>query len=221
MIIDTHIHEKTFSSDSFISLKEIVDKAKRMGLDGICITDHESNGLKEIAQEYSKKTNFLIMVGAEILTHEGDITVFGLENLPKEKVHAQQLVDMANKVGGITISAHPFRHNNRGMGKFIKNVQGLSGIEAFNGSTFPHHNLYAYGLSSELSIPALGASDAHTIDAIGKYATLIPGNIRDEKDFIEAVKSGRVSPVVYSNNNYESLDINQMLYNKPIYKEAI
>ena len=31
--------------------------AKQMGLDGICITDHESNGLKEIAQEYSKKTN--------------------------------------------------------------------------------------------------------------------------------------------------------------------
>ena len=44
---------------------------------------------------------------------------------------------------------------------------------------------------------------------------------KDEKDFIEAVKSGRVSPVVYSNNKYESLDINQMLYNKPIYKEAI
>ena len=212
MIIDTHIHEKTFSSDSFISLKEIVDKAKRMGLDGICITDHESNGLKEIAQEYSKKTNFLIMVGAEILTHEGDITVFGLENLPKEKVHAQQLVDMANKVGGITISAHPFRHNNRGMGSAIRKTKGLTGIEAFNGSTLPHDNLYAYGLSYELDLPALGASDAHVIDALGKYATYIPGTIRDEKDFIEAVKKKQTMPVVYNLGKYESLNIFDKLY---------
>ncbi|MDK2803230.1 MAG: hypothetical protein PWR23_234 [Peptostreptococcaceae bacterium] len=221
MIIDTHMHEKTYSSDSFLSLEDIVKKSKSMGLDGVCITDHESNEIKDFAHQFSKQSGFLILVGAEVLTHEGDITVFGLDDLPKEKIHAQQLIDLTLKTGGVAISAHPFRHNNRGMGKFIKNVQGLSGIEAFNGSTFPHHNLYAYGLSSELSIPALGASDAHTIDAIGKYATLIPGNIRDEKDFIEAVKSGRVSPVVYSNNKYESLDINQMLYNKPIYKEAI
>ncbi len=221
MIIDTHMHEKTYSADSFLSLEEIVNKARSMGLDGVCITDHESNEIRDFALEFSRKSNFLIIVGAEVLTYEGDITVFGLRDLPKEKVHAQELIDLTLKTGGVAISAHPFRHNNRGMGNFIKTVKGLSGIEAFNGSTFSHHNLYAYALSSELGIPALGASDAHIVEAIGKYATLFRGNVRDEKDFIEAVKSGRVSPVVYFDGKYEDLDINRILYNKPIFNKVI
>ena len=32
MIIDTHIHEKTYSSDSFMSLEEIVARAQAIGL---------------------------------------------------------------------------------------------------------------------------------------------------------------------------------------------
>lgn len=212
MIIDTHMHEKTYSSDSFLSLEDIVKKSKSMGLDGVCITDHESNEIKDFAHQFSKQSGFLILVGAEVLTHEGDITVFGLDDLPKEKIHAQQLIDLTLKAGGVAISAHPFRHNNRGMGSAIRKTKGLTGIEAFNGSTLPHDNLYAYGLSYELDLPALGASDAHVIDALGKYATYIPGTIRDEKDFIEAVKKKQTMPVVYNLGKYESLNIFDKLY---------
>ena len=97
MIIDTHMHEKTYSSDSFLSLEDIVKKSKSMGLDGVCITDHESNEIKDFAHQFSKQSGFLILVGAEVLTHEGDITVFGLDDLPKEKIHAQQLIDLTLK----------------------------------------------------------------------------------------------------------------------------
>ena len=58
MLIDLHIHEKHFSKDSFLALEEIVEIAKRKGLDGICITDHDSMGLREYAAEYTKKTGF-------------------------------------------------------------------------------------------------------------------------------------------------------------------
>jgi Predicted metal-dependent phosphoesterases (PHP family) len=112
MIIDTHMHEKTYSLDSKLSLEDIVKRARKIGLDGVCITDHESNEIMEKAHEYSKETGFLIIVGAEILTHEGDITVFGLDRLPTEKLHAQQLIDMTLKAGGVAMSAHPFRNNN-------------------------------------------------------------------------------------------------------------
>ena len=46
MFVDTHMHECTYSTDSFLSLKEIVEIAKQKGLDGVCITDHgaERNG---------------------------------------------------------------------------------------------------------------------------------------------------------------------------------
>lgn len=199
------MHEKTYSSDSFMSLAEIVDRAKEIGLDGVCITDHESNAIREMAADYSKETGFLIIVGAEILTHEGDITVFGLDELPTHKLHAQQLVDMTLRAGGVAMSAHPFRENNRGMGHSIRNVRGLSGIEAFNGSTPMHHNLHAYSLAAELDIPVFGAGDAHIVEKIGKYATIFPGTIRDTRDFIEAVKQGGTCPVVYTDVGFEKI----------------
>ena len=46
ILTDIHMHESRYSSDSFVFLEEIVAKAKYIGLDGICITDHESNQIK-------------------------------------------------------------------------------------------------------------------------------------------------------------------------------
>ncbi|NNG01402.1 MAG: PHP domain-containing protein [Desulfobacteraceae bacterium] len=209
-LIDTHIHERTYSSDSNLALEDIVSQAIKMGLDGICITDHDSNSLMETARAYSKATGFLIIVGAEILTHEGDLTVFGVDHLPSEKMNAQEMINLTLNVGGVAISAHPFRQNNRGMGNSIRQVKGLSGLEAFNGSTTIQNNLYAYGLSAELAIPAFGASDAHKIEAVGKYATVFPGRIRDTADFIEAVKSGDTCPAVYTENGYEIINIERI-----------
>lgn len=208
MLIDTHIHEKTHSDDSFMSLPDIVDRAKSIGLNGICITDHESNGLLGYAEEYGRRNGLLIIVGAEILTHEGDILVFGLKDLPKDKLYAQQLIDMTTKVGGVCMSAHPFRKNNRGMGNTLRDVKGLSGIEAFNGSTPMHHNMEAFHLARELGIPTFGASDAHVLERVGLYATVFPGTIRDTKDFIEAVKHGNTQAAALTDKGYQTCPSN-------------
>jgi len=39
MLIDTHLHEKKFSEDSFISLEEIVGKAGELGLEPLLISN--------------------------------------------------------------------------------------------------------------------------------------------------------------------------------------
>ena len=51
MLVDMHLHECTYSSDSKISLEEIVTTARGRGLDAVCITDHDSMGLREYAAE--------------------------------------------------------------------------------------------------------------------------------------------------------------------------
>ncbi|WP_102398770.1 PHP domain-containing protein [Haloimpatiens massiliensis] len=208
MIIDTHIHEKKYSPDSKFSLEEAVNVAKKIGLDGICITDHDNNKIKQEALDYGKKNDFLIIVGAEILTFEGDILVFGVGNLPEEMIHAEELLNIVKKHNGAAISAHPFRTNNRGLKDHIRVVKDLlSGVEVFNGSTTPHHNLYSYALATELNLPLFGASDAHVTENIGKYATVFNGTIRDEKDFIEAIKSKNTCPAILKNGKYEEINI--------------
>ena len=198
MLIDIHMHESRYSSDSFVSLEEIVTKAKYIGLDGICITDHESNQIKAEAAELSAKEAFPIIVGAEVLTQEGDILVFGLNDLPKERVPAQNLIDLVNEAGGIAVAAHPFRNNGRGIGEEIRNLTGLAGIEVFNGSTKPENNFQAYNLALELEIPCLGGSDTHIIERVGKFVTSFPDWVSDTEDLIKAVKDGQVVPVSYN-----------------------
>ncbi len=203
MLIDTHLHEKKFSADSFISLEEIVRKARELGLDGICITDHESSAIRTEAAALSQNTGFLIITGAEVLTLEGDMTVFGLHRLPEKMVHARELIRMTEAAGGVAICSHPYRQNNRGMGDFIRELPVVRGIEAFNASTPKHHNLRAFDLSLELNVAALGASDAHVIEQVGKFATCMPDWVKDEAGFIQAVKKGLTLPAAYENGSYE------------------
>ena len=47
MFIDTHMHEMTYSPDSFLKLEEMVRIGKEKGLGALCITDHDSMGLKD------------------------------------------------------------------------------------------------------------------------------------------------------------------------------
>ena len=207
MIIDTHVHESKYSFDSFLDFKKSTELAKIIGLDGICITNHENNHLRNEIGDSAKINGVLIIVGAEILTYEGDILVFGLKNIPKEMVSAEELLTSVKKDGGAAIAAHPFRNNNRGMGENMRKVSHLlTGIESFNGSTYPHHNLQSYALATELNIPSLGASDAHRLERLGIYATKFYNTIRDHKDFIEALMIGDYHPVIRKNGKYENIN---------------
>ncbi len=207
MIIDTHIHEDKYSSDSFINFEKAIDTAKLIGLDGICITNHDNNKLRNDIGDYAKINGVLVIVGAEILTHQGDILVFGVKDLPEEMIHAEELLTIVKRQNGVAIAAHPYRNNNRGLEDNLYKVGHLlSGVESFNGSTYSYHNLKAYATATELGLPSLGASDAHVIDRIGMYGTKFYDSIRDHKDFIEAIKSKNFHPVMRKDGDFIKFD---------------
>lgn len=207
MIIDTHVHKDKYSFDSFIDFKESIELAKLIGLDEMCITNHDNNYLRNEIGDSAKINGVLVIVGVEILTHEDDILVFRLKDIPKEKISAEELLTIVNKYNGSTIAAHPFRNNNRGMNENMRKVSHLlTGIESFNGSTYPHYNLESYALTTELNIPSLGASDAHRLENLGTYATRFYYSIRDHKDFIDALKTGAFHPVMRKDGKYENID---------------
>ena len=135
MFVDTHMHERTCSKDSFLKLEEMVEIAREKGLGAICITDHDDMGLKEYAAEYSKKTGFPIFVGIEFFSLQGDIIAFGIEEYPDERISAQDFIDLVKAQGGFCFAAHPFRNNNRGLEENLRIVKGLDGLEVLNGST--------------------------------------------------------------------------------------
>ncbi len=198
MIIDFHMHERTFSPDSHMNLKEMIFEAKRKGLDGICITDHDEYGLAEYAAKLSEIENFPIFVGVEYLSIEGDIVAFGIHDLPKKHLPAQEFIDWVNERGGVCIAAHPFRSNSRGLEENLLTVKGLIGIEVLNGSASNGANQKAMEYCSKLGLQPIGASDCHDLISLGRYATHVPMDCKTVDDLVKALKTVKCEPVILS-----------------------
>lgn len=207
MLVDMHLHECTYSSDSKINLEEIVTIARGRGLDAVCITDHDSMGLREYAAEYSDRTGFPIFVGIEFFSLQGDITAWGIEDYPGCRVDAQDFINHVNEAGGFCVSCHPFRNNNRGLEENLRAVKGLHGVEVLNGSTALEANRRAFSYCRELGLKTIGASDAHTMGQIGKYATWLPEKVDCLKDFVEQLKTRQVRPAVWNGSSYDVVDM--------------
>lgn len=207
MFIDTHMHEMTYSKDSFLKLEQMVELAKLKGLGGICITDHDSMGLKEYAADYSRRTGFPIFVGIEFFSLQGDIVAFGIDDYPKERIPAQEFIDLVKGQGGVCYAAHPFRNNNRGLEEHLLKVHGLDGLEVLNGSTSMEACRTAAEFALELGLFTMGASDCHVPEKVGVCATYFPEEVHTMQEFLSIFKKGGMKPALYDGKTYHTIDI--------------
>ena len=211
MFIDLHMHEKRYSLDSTLALEEIVEIAKKRGLDAICITDHDSMGLREYAEEYSKKTGFPIFVGIEYFSLQGDILAFGIDHYPEDRISAQEFIDYVHEQGGVVVSAHPFRHNRRGLEGYLDILKGVDAIEILNGSTLPDATMMAVQYAKKYGFAITGGSDCHYPDKVGICATYFPNEIKTMDDLVSAIRNRECQPAFHQDYSYYIWDINKLL----------
>ena len=207
MFIDIHVHERAFSLDSKMSLQEIVDQARSMGMGAVCITDHDSLGLQGEAARYSKEVDFPIFVGVETLTIQGDIVAFGVPYAFQPRtIDAQEFINYVHCNSGACFSAHPFRNNQRGLEEHLAVVKRLDGVEVLNGSTTLEANRTALEYAQKYNIQPLGASDAHHLGQLGKYVTWLPEEPRDLSSFIRVLRSGNCRPAIWEDGGFRVVD---------------
>ena len=211
MFIDLHMHEKRYSLDSTLALEEIVEISKKRGLDAICITDHDSMGLREYAEEYSKKTGFPIFVGIEYFSLQGDILAFGIDHYPEDRISAQEFIDDVHEQGGVVVSAHPFRHNRRGLEGYLDILKGVDAIEILNGSTLPDAAMVAVQYARKYGFAITGGSDCHYPDKVGICATYFPNEIKTMDDLVSAIRNRECQPAFHQDYSYYIWDINKLL----------
>lgn len=211
MFIDLHMHEKNYSLDSHLSLEEMVEIAKKRHLDAICITDHDSMGLKEHARKVSEQTGFPIFVGIEYYSLDGDILAFGINHYPEERIGAQEFIDLVHEQGGVVISAHPFRHNRRGLEDKLDVLRDVDAIEILNGSTLPDASMMAVYYARKYGFATTGGSDCHYPDKVGVCATYFPNPVRTLEDLIEAIRNKECKPAFHQDVRYFVWDIDNLL----------
>ena len=109
MIIDLYVHTKAFSTDSILDPEEAIKEAKRIGLDGLCFTEHNKVWEIEEIRRLSRRWEFLVINGIEVDTVEGHVLVFGLHRDFEKIIRVHELREIVKQAGGVMIVAHPFK----------------------------------------------------------------------------------------------------------------
>ncbi|MBI4640695.1 MAG: PHP domain-containing protein [Candidatus Tectomicrobia bacterium] len=202
MIIDLHVHTNVHSYDSNLHPVELIQEAKRIGLDGVCITEHNKSWSADAIRALAEEFRFTVLRGIEVTTEVGHILVFGLDEYVSGIHRVETLRRIVDQAGGVMIIPHPFRrspYGNNGApqistieeGCRLPVLQLVDAMEVINGATTEKDNLFAQEVSSRLKIKGTGGSDAHSLLGIGSGVTIFERVISTEEDLIQEIKNGR------------------------------
>jgi len=192
MIIDSHIHT-IYSGDATGTPREIIKRARSIGLDAIAISDHNTMKGSLIAQEEVKDfKDILIIPAMEITTNKGHIVALGINEEIKKGLSPEETVDLIHDMDGIAIVPHPFVRYRDGLFAKIKHMH-VDAIETMNSRyIFGYSNWRAKKLSIEKNIPEIGASDSHFVGAVGSCVTDVDADFSIES-ILKAIKDGKTT----------------------------
>ena len=204
MLIDLHSHTWPRSHDSVLNPDDLITRAKTAGLMRSCFTEHDTVWDFKSIEELRAKHNFLVLAGVEISTDDGHILVFGIDKYVFGMHRARELASYVEKSNGAMVAAHPYR---RQMPWFSRNeeeyrgalekasrnpaYQYVQGLEEINGRGSDKENEFSRRLCEVMNLKGTGGTDSHAISDVGKCATYFEHDIHDERELIEAIKSGQ------------------------------
>jgi len=201
MRIDLHIHTAPLSACSYIDPHELVQEARRLRLDGICLTEHQVLWDPAKVDKLAREAGIKIFRGNEFTTNQGDVLVFGFYEDIKELMIVQELRETVQKAGGYMIAAHPFRgFKTFGIGQLQMTVAQASkrkvfefvdAVEIGNGKLMEDENDMARKVAQKLNLPGTGGSDAHRIDELATWVTVFEKNIENEQELLQELHAGR------------------------------
>jgi predicted metal-dependent phosphoesterase TrpH len=186
MRFDLHVHSNY--SDGHDDVKTILKAARKRGLDGIAITDHDTLGGSRAARRIVKDLSFemVIIPGAEVTTSRGHLLVLGVNEIPKRGLTPEETTEAAHDLGGITIVPHPYHPFRHAIGR----IPLCDAVEVYNSKhLFGIANARARRGAKKLGLPMVAGSDSHFAATVGLGVTRIEAD--DAEGAIEAVRRGK------------------------------
>lgn len=197
MKIDLHNHTTTSSSCSILDVRDLIRLAKEMGLDAVCVTDHNTPYGGKVAEEAGREMGMPVVGGMEVASEEGDILTFGIFREGLSGISVAELIRIAESDGGVLIPAHPYRSQALSMGDRLFDYPGaFTAIEGMNGNLGDEMNGKAMEAARRMGLPCTGGSDAHSVQMVGRFYTDFDDDlsITDSDSLIAALKTGRYRP---------------------------
>lgn len=209
VVFDMHVH--TRFSDSYSSVRKVMEKAEKLGI-GLAITDH--NEIRGVIRALRVKSDVAVIPGIEVSVKEGphvlvyfktleDLKDFYVKHIYRKKsknphtntnLHMNELMRVCRNYDCLSSLAHPYSMAYAQVPKNIKRgfldpafLTDIDAIEAMNGamSKKSNHNATLYAEKHDKAIT--GGSDAHSLFEVGKV--VVYAEAKDTADFLDKVKA--------------------------------
>ena len=216
-LFDLHIHTTKGSSDSSLTPEDLILEADRLGLRGLCLTEHSGPWDRHEFKKFASLHKVVLIRAMEVETDYGHMLAFGLDRYQAGYNKAAELRKAATAAGGVVVTAHPFRgvlsgNGNRGRALIYQSIPDplpetpedaldhpvfklADAIEVANGGTVDRENEFAMQVAGLLKMPVTGGSDAHSTHGLGKFLTEFTDEVTTEAEFLKALHSKEFHPV--------------------------
>lgn len=166
--LDLHTHSDA-SYDGRMRVEEIIAAARRAGLQGIAVTDHDVTLTAAPTQP-----DFLVIPGCEFSTEYGHLLGLFLRE-PIGKLPFADTLDAIRAQGGIAVLAHPFEHS-RDARRIEPIAAQLDGVEVWNGRAerkIRDANALSKAFAAAHGLRPFAGSDAHVPEEIGNGVVML------------------------------------------------
>ena len=202
MKIDLHVHTNPLSPDSLMSADQAIETAKEIGLDGICLTEHDRAWQLSEIHFLREKHDFPVFRGVEVMLRGGiEMLVFGLNIDFTSLLQLSDLRKMVTAAKGFMVYAHPFRglpelaisDSSAALGIILGKIDitSIDAVEGRNGRNRDMYNQPALEMAARHNLKTTGGSDAHAVDEIGTCVTVLESNISTDAELLNELKAGR------------------------------
>jgi hypothetical protein len=200
------IHAHTLASDGMVSATELVGAAAAIGLNVICITDHDTISDLAPAIDAGAALGVDVVRGEEVTaSFPPGIHILGLFLDRQIRMHmsVEDTVDAIHDAGGLAVIAHPFMPTwfasmTPGKARHLLESRRVDGIELRHTApvlprTWALLDAF-YAEHRERLGAALGAGDSHFGEHdLGRVLTVFPG--KTAADLRHAIEGGTTSPL--------------------------
>lgn len=218
-LFDTHVHTSESSSCGEIPAAEVAERYKKLGYDGIIITDHmNKRNMSKLGGEYAvqienffkgydnakalENENFKVILGMELrfLENDNDYLVYGfdkdfLRDNPLSQIESlEAFLPFAKEHDLTIIQAHPFRE-----GMTVTEPELLDGIEVYNGhGGHNSSNDIAFRWAEKYSLRMTSGSDFHRETGMEPGGIIFEEMPKNSFDVARLIKENRYTLKCYT-----------------------
>jgi predicted metal-dependent phosphoesterase TrpH len=191
--LDLHCHSSS-SFDSLATPRRLLDKAKRIGLTHLAITDHERIDGALHARDLAPD-EVRVIVGEEVRSADGDLIGLYLQRAVPPGLSAAETAAAIHEQGGIVGLPHPFdRFRSSGGSRAAEQQRTLDAlaasvdyVEVHNARAYRDANPLAAAFADAHALPGTASSDAHSVMELGVAQTVVEGVPDDATGLLAAL----------------------------------